>query len=87
MLTVRIGDREQTYTLVETTAPREYDYRGTIEVSRFDANRFVLVPVLQLTAQVPRYLSGLYVGTPSDLYTEPALQDALWSKLAKGDES
>ena len=87
MVTVRIGDREQTYTLVETTAPREYDYRGTLEISRFDANRFVLVPVLQLTTQVPRYLSGLYVGTPSDLYNEEALQDAVWNKLIKGDES
>lgn len=50
----------QSYTLVETRAPRAYDYHGVIQVEDGGSSRIVAIPDEDLPIQSARYQSGMY---------------------------
>jgi len=83
IITVRIGMREETYALVETTAPKAYDYGTTLELQSGGELRYVLAPVRIAESQIARYRSGLYATAPHDVLDEEWLATFLWARFAK----
>jgi hypothetical protein len=68
-LTVEVGQFRETYAVIETNAPRSYDYDycipGTGEGNPDKgSSRFVLIPLSKLEYQKGRYRSGLFWSKP-----------------------
>lgn len=70
---VKVGSAtfEQTYVLVETRAPRAYDYHGVIQVEDGGTSRIVAIPESDLAMQTGRYQSGMYGARAFDTQEDP----------------
>lgn len=90
-INVKIGNREETFVLIQTNAPRAYDcgaaielYDGTHQVDgRERIERYVLIPEKQLEWQRHRNGSGLHTCNTEDviLLDEDDLAQYLWKRL------
>lgn len=81
-ITVQGETFEQDYTIVETRAPKAYDYHGVIQLEASSEGRFVAIPQGDLAVQEARYASGLYGSrtvedTPADYVLDVLLQKLL----------
>jgi len=86
IITVKIGTFERTYTLVRTTAPKEYDGFGTLEVyeSGNKEERYVLIDVNHKEWQEGRYGSSLYVFKDVENDLKQYVQLELYKRLTEG---
>lgn len=76
------------YVLIETNAPRVYDYDVLPfgpDVGPCYETRFGLVRADQVSTQFMRYASGLYTGVVSNLYDADTLVCTLYARMMKGD--
>ncbi len=55
IIAVRVGSFEQTYLCYKTNAPSKYDLKGTIEISRHQDDRFILLTAGNEFWQIIRY--------------------------------
>lgn len=61
-----LGEFTERYAVIETTAPKSYDYSYCIPIMG-DERRWVLIPESKVSDQTSRYLSGLYSFEPADM--------------------
>jgi len=72
----------QSYTVVETRAPRAYDYHGVIQVEDGGSSRIVAIPDEDVQIQTARYQSGMYgAAAVSEYADESTLLDLLVARL------
>ena len=91
---VTIGRFDKEYVLVETTAPREYDGHGTLEIyedSGLDAPRMILVEKANMLWQEGRNRSGLYTFDTQEDALNPDtmkrfIEDRLYKRLTRNEE-
>lgn len=76
-----IGDGEVTLHLYRTTAPERYDGFGTVTLTTYDDERYVLIPEVALEWQLSRYGSGLYPVTPDDGYDRADIATRLSERI------
>lgn len=75
---------DRRYVLLETNAPRRYDYGGiplTPDVGRDYETRFVLIHGGGVKDQITRYHSGLYDGVVSDMYGHDQIANDLMKRM------
>ena len=78
-ITIAIGGHEVTYHLIETNAPRAFDYGYVIVLyDGQDNQRFMLVPDEFLAHQEGRNRSGMYSFEATGDIDETAIADLLW---------
>lgn len=64
-ITIKVGSYEQIFVIIETNAPKEYDYNGTsFEVCTYNKRRWIAVDKERIQYQTGRYSSGLYACEP-----------------------
>jgi hypothetical protein len=80
IITVCVGSFEQTYSCYKTNSPSQYDDKGTIEISRDQDDRFILVTAGNEFFQIGRHASRGYSITP---VVDHHLIDAFEQKLIK----
>ena len=78
---IAFGGQEVVYHLIETNAPRAFDYGGVIELYQGDGKRYILVQDESMAYQEGRNRSGMYTFAPSGDLTERAIADDLWRHL------
>jgi hypothetical protein len=92
---VTIGEFTKEYILVETTAPRQYDGHGTLEIyedSGLDAPRMILVEKDNLAWQEGRNRSGLYT-FDATRYSDTQnsmkqfVEDRLYKRLIRNEDN
>jgi hypothetical protein len=71
----------QSYTVVETRAPRAYDYHGVIQVEDGGTTRIVALPDEDAPIQTARYQSGMYGVRAVEDADEGTLLDLLVARL------
>ena len=82
MITVKIGTIEKNYFLRLTSAPRNYDGFGTIEIESNEDERIILIDSINIDWQEGRYTSGMYVCKDEDI-PEREITQRLWGRLVK----
>ena len=87
---VKIGTFERSYVMAQTTAPKEYDGFGTLEIytsapaageNGRDPDRYVLCDVDHVVWQEGRYRSGLYTFEIPDEDISSWAQDNLFKRM------
>jgi hypothetical protein len=79
-ITITIGQQTRTYTLCITTAPRDYDYNGVLEIYNAGDERYILVPLNKIVWQRGRNASGLKTLKiqPEDRSVRSWAENKLW---------
>jgi len=92
-VTVQIGENRAVYVLVKTSAPKEYDAFGTLEVKSYmdnekEPHRYVLIAVDHLEWHKGRYGSGLYYCEvqEQDRSIKGWIEQRLWSRITREED-
>ena len=80
ILDVKVGDVNRKFVIAQTTALKNYDGFGTLEIREDNGIRDILIDRENFDWQYHRYQSGLRGCVPSELDRD-AVSELIWSRI------
>ena len=81
MITLEVNDTRESYMVLRTNAPKDYDYPYVIELYDGGDERHILVPTKHVDHQSGRNTSGLFQTHVDVECTKEYVESFIWNRI------